>query len=87
MMSNDKLPPPIAEAIADVMSTDQQLFKAGFEQDEFGQFAAECCSVTVYQVGAEYEVDIRLPHGSMGFDVSVKAVHFGVPSAPPAAEN
>ncbi len=52
------------------------LFELGFQQDEYGQFAASNCRVTFYQVGGEYEVDVVLPGGAaVGFDVPLKAVH------------
>jgi hypothetical protein len=73
---SDNLPDDaeIMAAVEAVMQANRRLFEFGFEQDDFGQFIARGCTVTIYQVGSEYEIDITLPNGSaVGCDVPVKS--------------
>jgi hypothetical protein len=47
----------------------------GFEQNEFGEWRAEACTVLFYGCFGDFEVDITLPDGGVvGFDVPVWAV-------------
>ncbi len=44
----------VKDAIRDAISESQRLFDLGFQQDEFGQFHATDCRVTLYRVGEEW---------------------------------
>ena len=71
----DALPEVVRASIERVMTRGGRLHALGFRQDDFDQWIAEGCCVTLYQVGGEFELDIRLPNGSaVGCDVPVDAL-------------
>ena len=50
------------------------LRELGFTDNEFDEWRAKNCTVTIYRCCGEYEIDIRLPNGScLGFDVQTFA--------------
>jgi hypothetical protein len=52
-----------------------RLAELGFAQDDYGQWHAQGCRVTLYDVMGEWEVDIKLPNGAaIGFDVPMDKV-------------
>ena len=70
--TTDALPEAVRASIEQYTTRDQRLRAFGFRPDDFGQHIAEGCRVTLYQVGNEFELDIRLPNGSaVGCDVPV----------------
>ena len=69
------LDPQIKNAIEDAIVRHRRLLDFGFTQDDNGQFIAEGCRVTFYEVMGEWEIDIVLPSGSaVGFDVAFNKV-------------
>src|SRR5262245_4439102 len=60
------LPPAFREAIRQEMARGADLTLAGFAGDDFGQFHARDCRVTMYFCCGEWEIDITLPGGGMG---------------------
>jgi hypothetical protein len=74
-MTERKLPIEVGIAVGDALDRMSRLFELGFEQDEFGQLIARNCTVILYPVGDEYEIDIPLPNGSaVGCDVPGEAL-------------
>ena len=69
----DDLPPHVQEIVNADLKRQDRLREFGFTEDEFGQWKASNCQVTLYSVFGEYEIDIRLPNGSaVGCDVPIE---------------
>ena len=62
--------------IQEVIQSIARVAWLGFEEDGFGQLIMKGeCTVTLYQVGNEWEIDISLPNGSaIGCDVPLDAL-------------
>jgi hypothetical protein len=69
-------PREVQAALAAELKRQNRLQELGFTEDDFGQWKASGCRVTLYSVGGEYEIDIFLPNGSgVGFDVPFEKFH------------
>jgi hypothetical protein len=74
-MKFDELPTALQEAVTNEIESGKRLEELGFTEDEFGQWFATNCRVTLYSVMGEWELDIELPNGSaIGCDVPMKAL-------------
>ena len=74
-MTMSGLPPAMQDLVAADIKRQDRLRELGFTQDEFGQWHAANCRVTLYSVFGDYEIDIHLPNGSaVGCDVPIKAL-------------
>jgi hypothetical protein len=60
----DKLPAALRDAIKTEIMNGRRLEELGFAQDDFGQWVAENCRVTLYSSCGDWEIDIHLPNGS-----------------------
>ena len=60
----DKLPAAVRAAVKTEIMNGKRLKELGFAEDEFGQWVAENCRVTLYSSCGDWEIDISLPNGS-----------------------
>jgi hypothetical protein len=62
-------------AVRSEINNRDRLRELGFTEDEYGQWHATNCSVTLYSVFGEWELDIKLLNGSaVGCDVPIQAL-------------
>jgi hypothetical protein len=61
----------VADACHEAVRVGGRFDELGFEEDNFGQYVAQGCKVTIYPSCGEYEIDIILPGGGViGFSVA-----------------